>query len=271
MRATVSRVSPQREYILMAPPQREVPGSFGNFDVDEERHDCLLSEMQRMRGRIYLEDGALESSHLSPDGRHRLPADAHSWHLLLVEQGRVAGCMRYRPHWDQEALPQLGIFRSKLAQCEEWGPKLKRAVQGELRKAAREGIGFGECGGWALSEELRFSSEALRMVLATFSLAQLLGDAVVFSTATTRNGSAPILRRIGGRSLTAGKEELPAYFDPQHDCEMQILRFDSRDPNPKYKMWVDELRCQLASAPVICRNLARPERSAFESAAVAFA
>jgi len=32
---------------------------------------------------------------------------------------------------------------------------------------------------------------------------------------------------------------------------MEVLRFDSRHPNPKYRDWVDEFAYSLSSAPVI--------------------
>jgi len=89
------------------------------------------------------------------------------------------------------------------------------------------------------------------MVLATYSLSQLLGDALVFSTATMRNGSASMLRRIGGTSLRAEDIDLPNYYDPHYRCEMQVLRFDSRCPNAKYQTWVHQLRADLLAAPVI--------------------
>jgi hypothetical protein len=89
------------------------------------------------------------------------------------------------------------------------------------------------------------------MVLATYSLAQVLGNALVISTATMRNGSAPILRRIGGCSLGFNGWELPTYFDPKYNCEMQILRFDSRAPNVRYHESIEQLRRQLLNVPVI--------------------
>jgi hypothetical protein len=33
-----------------------------------------------------------------------------------------------------------------------------------------------------------------------------------------------------------------------------MLRFDSRTPNPKYRAWIDEIRTQLISVPVICKK-----------------
>lgn len=69
--------------------------------------------------------------------------------------------------------------------------------------------------------------------------------------ATHRNGSAAILRRIGGRPLEWGGEELPAYFDTQYGCEMEVLRFDSRLPSLKYQHVIEEMKEQIPTMPVI--------------------
>ena len=89
------------------------------------------------------------------------------------------------------------------------------------------------------------------MVLATYSLGQLCGNALGVSTATARNGSAIILKRLGGRSVVVDDSELLPYYDPIYNCEMELLRFDSRKPNPRYEPWVSELRDYLTTTRVI--------------------
>jgi hypothetical protein len=72
------------------------------------------------------------------------------------------------------------------------------------------------------------------------------------STATHRNGSAAILRRIGGRPLECDGTELPPYYDPHYKCEMEVLRFDSRLPSVKYSRVIDEMRMEIPHIPVVC-------------------
>jgi len=48
--------------------------------------------------------------------------------------------------------------------------------------------------------------------------------------------------------------ELPPYYDPQYSCEMEMLRFESCSPNPKYEGWIEEIRAHLLTAPVILRR-----------------
>ena len=45
--------------------------------------------------------------------------------------------------------------------------------------------------------------------------------------------------------------ELPRYFDSQYDCEMEILRFDSWAPNPRFIPWIEEIHSDLAALEVL--------------------
>jgi hypothetical protein len=224
---------------------------FRDFGYDDRLYTKLMTDMQRLRGRVYVEDGALDKSQLT-DGRHILASDASSWHLLWLHNDRVAGCMRYRVHPSTVPYQQLSVAHSTQARCGKLGPRVRAAVERELSQANRQGVGFGEAGGWALDHELRGSTAALRIVLATYSLAQLLGDAIVLSTATTRNNSASILCRIGGSPLHLDDGELETYYDHQYRCDMLLLRFDSRVTHAKYAAAVTQQRLSLQNADVIC-------------------
>jgi hypothetical protein len=178
--------------------------------------------------------------------------DTTSWHVLAVDnQQRVCGCARYSHYAGPVAFQDLGVRTSQIARCEVWGSALKRAVETEVQKAQRLGVAFSEVGGWAISYEKRFTSEALRIALATFGLSQLLGGSVGLTTATVRHHSSQILRRIGGRPLMAGETELPPYYDAQYQCQMEVLSFDSARPDPIFKQSVDRLRGQLLAATVV--------------------
>jgi len=237
-------------------PARVADIEFGKVRVDDTNYNQLLKGMQQLRGRIYLDDHAIQPQQLTKDGRHKLDSDETSWHLLILDEAeQVCGCVRYREHPEEAGFSHLGVARSALAQCGEWGPKLATAVSAELALARRLAISYVEVGGWALKEQIRNTGEALRMVLATYSLAQALGGGVGLSTATRRHSSASILRKLGGRSLEERGVELPAYFDPEYGCEMEILRFYSWAPNPRYHTWVEAIREELKTIPVVTRKL----------------
>ena len=85
------------ELVLLAPAGCFIPKSFARRYDDGDSHARLLSEVQRVRGQVYLADGAVRASQLTPDGRHVQRSDYDSWHLLAVAgNGAVQGCARYR-------------------------------------------------------------------------------------------------------------------------------------------------------------------------------
>ena len=120
--------------------------------------------------------------------------------------------------------------------------------------ASQRGFHFVELGGWAISEEIRCTSEALRMLLTVFALAQLMGGALGLSTATTRHRSSSILKRVGGRPLMARGAVVPSYIDPHYNCEMELLTFDSTSPDAHYDKWIRECRAALLDLPVIAHE-----------------
>jgi hypothetical protein len=240
--------------LLLAPPSSIHDETFGFCHTDESWYNHLLAEAQRLRGRVYLQDGAVDAGELSSDGRLVHAADEHSWQLLIMNwEGNVAGCARYMPHREGVSFSELGIARSALAYSRHWGSTLRRAVEAERTKARHRGISFAEVGGWALSEELRFSTAALEIFLNVCGLAKLFGGAVALTTATFRHHSASILRRLGGHALVnEDGVELPPYYDPRYNCEMEILRFDTDTPNPRYRERIHECQCQLATVTAVC-------------------
>jgi len=248
-----SIVTPHRRLVLLAPSRTEVPDTFGQTRVDRGEHARLLTRMQRLRGAMYLKDGAIEASDLTADGCHKVDIDEDSWHLLTVnDAGEVCGCARYLQHRNAVSFNELTVRHSAMAQCDKWGTKLKNAVEAEIFNARRAHFAYVELGGWALTDEIRGTTEALRMALATFSLGRLLGGGLGISTVTMRHCSSSILLRIGGRSFECDGVELPSYYDPQYKCDMELLRFDSRCPNPKYQAWIDEIQGHLCTIPVFC-------------------
>jgi hypothetical protein len=214
--------------------------------------------MQRFRGMVYSRDGAVQTSELTADGRHKLAVDERSWHVLSLDRdNRVCACLRYLDETRASGFDDLWIRHAALSRLPALGRKFRGAVECGMRAARRLGMGFGEVGGWAVAEAHRCTVEPLRIILATYGLLRLLGGAMGVATATFRHESAPILRRIGLTSLVSGGEELPPYFDPRYGCRMEVLQFDSRRPKAKYEHWVRELAMDLMMAPVICRERAK--------------
>jgi hypothetical protein len=246
------RTSEFGHLILLAPPCAPA-GNFNAFQVDSVRHKLLLREAQRLRGRIYLRDGAITARQLTRDGRLVHQHDNRSWQLLVINrEHRVAGCIRYSSQDESVSFSELGVAESALAQSPTWGSALRRAVEEKRADARRRGIGYAEVGGWALVEELRYSKEALRITLNIYGLMKFLGGALATATATLRHNSSSILRKLGGQGLTNDGVPLPPYYDPQYECDMEVLGFDSDHPTAKYEGKIRECQQNLPTVDVIC-------------------
>ena len=244
----------QTKFVILPPSRATVASSFHNIQTDSRKHDDLFAEMQRFRGRIYASDGAIRYSELTSDGRHKMSIDEHSWHVLSLDQdGRICACLRYLEETRAAGFDDLWVRHAAMAHSAE-GRRFRSAVEEEMTRARRMRLGFGEVGGWAVAERFRGTLEPLRIILATYGLLELLGGCAGVATATFRHCSASILRRIGLSPLMTEGAELPPYYDPQYKCEMEVLRFDSRYPNPKYRQAVRELSDILKYAPVIRRE-----------------
>jgi hypothetical protein len=237
--------------VLLAPPNASGLHVFRNVDIDSTLRGALLRQMQRLRGSVYLEDGAI-SRELLRAGRHETPEDEKSWHLLVLDpQHHVAGCAWYMEHEHGAVVDQLRANSCPLAQQEPWSHRVRSAIEGELARARRLGMRFAEVGGWAVAQQHRCKSEALLLALATYSLGRLSGGALGLTTATVRHGSSTMLRRLGGSHLLSSDGPVPSYYDPRYNCEMELLRFDSRRPAARFAALIDSLKGRLADVQVI--------------------
>ena len=241
-----------RRVVLVAPTEAPAPIAFENVTVDPVECRRLLREMQQLRGKVYLEDGALQPDHLTEEGLHQTPEDLASWHLLFLNAARkVTACIWYMPHSDHASFDRLRVKQCPLAQSPRWRHKVAAAVGSEIELARREDLTLAEVGGWAVARENRCSAEGLLLALAGYSMGTMLGGALGITTATVRNSSAAILRRLGGRHLETDGTIIPPYYDPNYDCDMELLRFDTRRPASKYAGVIEQLAQKLAKVPTI--------------------
>ncbi len=239
--------------MLLAPSAACVPDAFRDVEINPSHHQRVLAQLQRLRGRVYLQDGAIHASQLSPTGRHMLDVDNSSWHIVsLAGDGQVTGCSRYCVHREDVTPEGLGAWNSALARHVGWQWAIRLVFRREIDLARRRKVSYVEVGGWAITEELRFSPASAEVALATYALAHHLGGCVGLTTATVRNCSSKILRKIGGQSLDFAAGPLPTYYDPQYACEMELLRFDSDTLNPKYQSRLDHIARRFLDVPVVC-------------------
>jgi len=242
----------QVEFVILPPIGARIPGVFQAVETNDRLHAAFLAAMQRFRGEIYLQDGAIQEQQLTIDGRHHLPVDEESWHVLTLNEGRTCACLRIHQEPASRNFEGLPVSHSALTKCPTWGAKLRQAVESEIADARTARLHFGDVGGWAIAPSRRRTLEPLRTILAGYSLMQHLGGVAGIVTATCKHGSSQILRKLGLRPLQSHGETIPSYYDPHYHSEMEVLRFDSRRPNPKYRTWIAELGARLANAPLIC-------------------
>jgi hypothetical protein len=183
---------------------------------------------------------------------HRTPEDHASWHLVILDaMRRVTACVWYLEHASDVAATDLRIRHCPAGLRQESRQTFWTAIETELRRARDARLGYAEIGGWAVARECRCSSEGLILALAAYGLGRFLGGALGMTTATVRHSSSTILRRIGGAPLETGDDVVHEYFDPKYQCWMEVLRFDSRRPNPRYAQYIDVLKDAFVEIPVV--------------------
>jgi hypothetical protein len=241
--------------LLLAPADASLPDALARVEYDPPYRATVLAGLQRLRGQTYYQDGAIDYSDLEPDGRYIQEVDEQAWHLVSMNgRGEVCGCARYIAHSSGVRFADTTVSQSPLSRDVEWASRFRKSVESEIELANSKGVGCVEVGGWALASQLRCTSDALRIALGMFSLARLLGGCIGLTAATRRHCSASILRRIGGQPLSWQGDAIPSYFDARYDCEMEVLRFDSSTPNPRFEPWIEDLRRHLSAVPVISAN-----------------
>ena len=248
-----------RNHTLLAPLTWHQEHRFRDLVVDPSAHEEMIGAVQRFRGRSYLEDGALHASQLTTDGRYCQPMDKNSWQLIAQDDmGEVISCARYYPIPEPRFEATI-VSKSALANSPEWRAKVMGVVENSISRASKRGATFAELGGWCVANSVRNSAQALHTVLLMFALGEILGGTVGLSTATKRHSSSSILQRLGARRAGLNGEVLPAYFEPQFDCEMELLQFDSLHPAERYASQVSEY-CSMMKTDmrVICCQLAPP-------------
>ena len=246
----------ERQLVLVAPLHASDLGAFSNVTIDTARNRQLVHEMQRLRGSIYLDEGNVTHHELTSDGRHHTPEDDRSWHLLMTDQhGQVRSCVLYLEHDHAVAMPHLRLRECPLITNPASRSQVTVAVESEIGRARHAGLRFGELGGWAISKERRGTPDGLMMTLAVYALCRMRGGAVCITTANVAHSCSSILRRVGGSYLEFEGTPIPSYFDPRYKTDIDLLRFDSRSPNPKYVDLIQLIVGRLANVAVVGGSL----------------
>ena len=246
----------ERQLVLVAPGQASCVDGFANVTNDAARKRELIHEMQRLRGSIYLEEGNVTHHELTADGRHQTVEDDRSWHLLMTDDhGRVRSCVLYLEHDNVVSMGDLRLRECPLITSPASRGSVTAAVESEIGRARHAGLRFGELGGWAITKERRCTPDGLMMTLAVYALCRMRGGALCITTANVAHSCSSILRRLGGAYLEFDGVPIPSYFDPRYNTAIDLLRFDSRTPSPKYAELIQMVMSKLANVWVVGGSL----------------
>ena len=239
--------------ILLAPAKTPGHEFMGSVEAHSVRYEHLVHALQKLRGSVYLDDGAVQLEQLLPDGRHQVPGDEDCWHLIMLNrQGGLSACVWYHEYENTISADQLRLRECPLAQCSSSRDTFWNAVGSQLARARSDGLRMAEVGGWAVAKESRHTLEGLLLALAGYSLGRIRGGCLALTTATVRHCSSSILRRLGGIPLEGQGRAVPGYYDPRYGCDMEILQFDSRRPNSRYAATIEMLTEKLTNV-LACR------------------
>lgn len=241
---------------LLAPPGTPSSKVLGDVSSNPDGYEHYLSSLQKLRAQTYLADGAIGPKQLDEEGRFRMHRDGESWHFLLVNpEDEAIGCVRYLTHSPSACVDDLSVSRCPMANDPVWGSKFRGALEADLMFARQNLLTFVEVGGWAIESSHRHTRAALEVLLASFSWARMIGGAIGCCTATFRNNSAVMLRRIGGHSIEYNNEAIPAYEDPSYGCMMEVLRFRFQNFDPRFQKMVDSIYARIADQQTIAASL----------------
>jgi hypothetical protein len=246
----------ERQLVLVAPGPASCINGFANVTNDAARKRALIHEMQRLRGSIYLDEGNVTHHELTADGRHQTAEDDKSWHLLMTDDhGRVRSCVLYLEHDNVVSMGDLRLRECPLVTSPASRGRVTAAVESEIGRARHDGLRFGELGGWAITRERRCTPDGLMMTLAVYALCRMRGGALCITTANVAHSCSSILRRVGGSYIEFEGTPIPSYFDPRYNTDIDLLRFDSRYPSPKYAGLVSIIAGKLANVSVVGGSL----------------
>ncbi len=247
----------QYGFQILAPARSALTDQFRTSE-NPLHHLRLLRAVQRLRGQVYLEDGAIKVDELDDGGRFKMRGDEESWHLVLLDSDQqVIGGARYLLHSNTADFESLRLSECALAKNPQWATTLRAAIERDMQLARSRNHVYIEIGGWVLSKEWRCSRAALEIAVGSFALGALWGGAVGACTATYRHGSASILSRLGGGCLQVDGVAVPSYFDPQYGCTMEILRFDSLYPEKRFEILLKHLTRALSTSPLTVASVTR--------------
>ncbi len=222
-------------FVIIEPEISEYkPDAFSMTRDSDLRYDFMF-ELFKMRGSVYLQDGAISEENLDKFGKYVSPHDKYSWQVLLLDSSKKPhGGLRIR-FWDfenirahfmqthaKELIDRMDCDNQKVYQ-----ESIIRFLDEEMRTKF-----FGEVAGLVITDYEKNSPAALLLVAFCFAFGEFVGGFNALVSATERHYSNRIMRKIGGHRIPhkETKEYLNTFFDSKYNCNMEYIVFESACP-----------------------------------------
>lgn len=250
MSSLLKRLPPLRLELLGPAELLGRPG-FARLSADAERYEQRLSQIQRLRGEVYTDLGALTSNDLDA-GHHVCSEDPQRWHVLVVdEKDQVDACISIRFHQATADVDDLNAAQAVNRSDRRIDLRYRFALEEAVQLANDAGLRLSDCGAWAIRECCRRTVAGPLIVNTMYALCELMGSSLSFASANAEKCSSAMLARLGGTPLAHDGVRLPPVYDAAYRKDVGLLTFDTRHPAPRYAGLVRELIDHLlTSTPV---------------------
>lgn len=249
------------ELCCLAPDYAHIPTYLRCVHRDDKAYHGLLAEIQRFRGRVYVQDGAIPETALDTQRRHYTPYDLDCWHIAVLDEAkRVCAVIRnlFLPQREVKvSLASLQVHALLERIVGTTRIDFQTALERYIENARMETPFILETGGWAVDPDVRNAAVAPITMATSWALGRIHGGARGIGSATMRHGSATMSRRFGGFGIPRDPHStLGPFYDSYYQCEMQILGFDSRILNPLFESTVCDIQQALRGIPIFVRATA---------------
>jgi hypothetical protein len=245
---------------VVAPSVAHVPEWLSNALVNDAMYQNMIDEIQRFRGNVYVHDKAIPASSLDKEGRHYSDYDYQAWHIIFRDRREdLCGAIRVGlVSCTDTDVEDLQVLRFLAKMPDDQRTPLEAAVRGFLGNCRLLQPSICEPGAWAVAEDVRKGRLAPVLAASIWSLLRVVGGASGVATATTRHGSADILKKMGGFDLILNGVPLVPFYDSYHACYMELVGFDSSYLNPRLEATVTEVQEYMGLLPIITRGASSP-------------
>ncbi|MEZ4698616.1 MAG: GNAT family N-acyltransferase, partial [Rhodothermales bacterium] len=226
--------------LVVVPPSRTSDGRYveASCPLDIE-HRAVIDQVQRFRGRIYVDDGALPPDALDRFGRHYSDFDDSCHHLLVVDdQDAVEGCVRIRFYRNAPQPEDLHLWKSVADAPQTFAADGSPAtfrrdvISAHIDRAFDQRGSLIEIGGFAVDERIRRSGKAIVLAAGCWSITRALVPSLGVALVTSRHGFNRILKRLGGFELGCGNGDVDGNGngngDASRDSDIHPLSFFDR-------------------------------------------